>query len=562
MLRYIKIKNYALIEHVDISFSNGMTVITGETGSGKSILISAILFALGERFDAKLSTNTSSKKTIVEVCFDLGKHPNPYLKELFLSYDEVLDSEIIVRREFRSDGKSRSFVNDSPIKQAFLKKIAPYLISVYSQNEFLDLGSEAYQMRILDTYANNQTEIFAYQNHLTQYRKSSLEIEELEQQKKDAEDRKSYDEYLLNELIEADLKSDEQAELEVEQRSLDGVENIQSEMMRLENFLQKEDGLLSQFEIFQSGLAKIATHPQARVVSDRVQSMLLDLKDIEGDISRFSETLEVNPERLEEVNSRLGLIYDLQRKHNVNTIEALVEIRKKLQTSQSERIDVSERLQTLKDEWSDLAEKLNESAIRLYKSRIAVVEIVVAKLRNLLHLLGMPDVKLRIDVLPSDKYFSNGKDEVCVYFSANQGYDMQPLSAVISGGESSRVMLAIKYLLSEKQSLHTTLFDEIDVGVSGNIAHRMGEMMRTMSKKGQIIAVTHLPQVAVKGDYHYKVVKSKGGKEKVYSELVLLNENGRLVEVAKMLSNGEASDHAIEQAKTLIEYKTKATLLT
>ena len=555
MLRYIKIHNYALIENVEISFSKGMTVITGETGSGKSILVSAILFVLGERFEAKvLSSNLKkSQKTVVEIGFSFDGDMPQALKNIFLTEEELLESEITLRREIRSDGKSRSFVNDSPIKQVFLKKIRPYLLSVYSQSEHIHLSSETYQMQLLDTYADNHQELLKYQEYLSRYRSLTVELEDIKKKKKEVQDRKSYDEYLLNELTEVNLVPGEQVALEKEQKSLSSVEQVQVEMMRLHSFLQEEGGLLSQFGVLQTDITKIASYPDLRTISDRIQGMLLDLKDVEADMVRFLDTLEINPQRLEEVNHRLSSIYDLQRKHNVNTVEALIQIRDKLQVSQSQWGNVEEKLDALQREVLQVKKKLDEVALSIYKSRIGVVEILSSKLKSLLHLLGMPDVRIRIDILPSDTYFANGRDEVSIYFSANQGHDLQTLSSVISGGEASRVMLAIKYILSEKRSLYTMLFDEIDVGVSGNIAHRMGDMMRDMSTRGQVIAITHLPQVAVKGDCHYKVIKSKGSDdERVQSDLISLGQEARLVEVAKMLSNGEVSDNAIEQAKALM----------
>lgn len=544
------VKNYAIIDDLDISFEPGMTVITGETGAGKSVLMSAVMVVLGGRVDAKVLSKSS--RTVVEAEFSVQENRWSDFDD-FISEDDDFKGAFILRREVGSEGKSRCFLNDTPIKIASLKKIVPSLLNVYSQNEAFNLTTEDYGVQILDAYAVNEDEVARYKQHLLQYNKVKAALLELKSQQDELQKRRDYEEYLLEELKSAQLKSGEQSSLEKERKLLGSADEVKRELSILLDSLQGDKDVVSTLSSLSLGVEKLgSSHLELQQMAQRVRSISIDLADVASELRGFLETLEFDPVRLEEVEERLALIYELERKHNVGTDEALISFLGELEQRHLHSAGIDGKVLHLDTSLGSLKKELDDIALRIYRARIGVVDAIVTKLKTLLQSLGMPDADFRVDVTPTDRYLKDGRDEVSFFFSANKGRDLQPLYDVVSGGEASRIMLALKYILASKCLFSTVILDEIDAGVSGSIAHKMGETMLRMSQQSQVIVITHLPQVAVKGRVHYRVTK-RDVDGRAVSKLVALSGEDRLIEIAQMLSNSsEVSQTAIRQAGELM----------
>ena len=549
MITSLSIENFALIEKLNIDFSNGFSIITGETGAGKSILLGALGLILGKRADLT-SLKNKEEKCIVEASFSIGKYD---LKPFFDSNDLDYENETIIRREILPSGKSRAFINDSPVNLQQLQDLSFYLIDVHSQHQTLELSEEEFQFKIIDAIANNGTLISEYQSVLKNYRyiKSSLETKKTTLSAILKE--KDYNEFLYTELETANLIAGELEELEKTYEALNNVEFIKENLSALLNLANQEQfGLQKSLKEFKTILQKNSNFsPDYYALFERTSSMVIEFDDLVKELNRESELVLNDPEKLELINQKLQLIYNLQKKHQVKTVNELLEIKNELESKVISVAVLEQEIETLENNNKEFELQLDASALKINQSRNEAVPDLSQKLIEILNQLGMPNVRFKIDINASKVYQHNGKDSIQFLFSANKGTDFGLLKKVASGGEMSRIMLAVKFILSQYSRLPTIIFDEIDTGVSGEIANKMGEIMGDMSKTMQVFAITHLPQIAAKGSNHYKVFKTVLG-ENTISELKLLTNSERITEIAEMLSGKDISDSARNHAKALL----------
>lgn len=549
MITSLSIENFALIEKLDIDFSNGFSIITGETGAGKSILLGALGLVLGKRADLT-SLKNKDEKCIVEANFSIGKYD---LEFFFESNDIDYEQETIIRREILPSGKSRAFVNDSPVNLQQLQDLSFYLIDVHSQHQTLELSEEEYQFKIIDAIANNQEFLIEFQSDLKKYRVAKSTLESKKNEFSAVLKEKDYNEFLYQELEIANLKEGELVELEQQYQTLSNVEFIKENLDKLLSISNEEEfGVLKNIKEFKAVLQKnVGFSTEYQSLFERTNSLLIEFDDIVKELNRESDLVFNDPEKLETINQKLQLIYNLQKKHNVLTVEELIQIQTDLEGKVVSVVTLEEEIVELEKSIKDLELQLDEVANKITDSRRKAIPNLSEQLIAILNLLGMPNVRFKIDIIASETYFNNGKDSLQFLFSANKGTDFGLLKKVASGGEMSRIMLAVKSILSQYSKLPTIIFDEIDTGVSGEIANKMGKIMRDMSKTMQVFAITHLPQIASKGTNHYKVFKTVLGENTV-SELKLLNNDERIIEIAEMLSGKDISDSAINHAKALL----------
>ena len=549
MITSLSIENFALIEKLDIDFSNGFSIITGETGAGKSILLGALGLVLGKRADLT-SLKNKDEKCIVEANFSIGKYN---LESFFETNDLDYEQETIIRREILPSGKSRAFVNDSPVNLQQLQDLSFYLIDVHSQHQTLELSEEEYQFKIIDSIAGNQKIISEFQSALRKYRSAKSTLESKKNQFSSILKEKDYNEFLFQEMELANLKEGELEELEQQYQTLNNVEFIKENLDKLLSISNEEEfGILKNLKEFKATLQKNSNFSaEYQSLFERTNSILIEFDDIVKELNRESELVFNDPEKLEAINQKLQLIYNLQKKHNVLTVEELIQIQTDLEGKVVSVSTLEEEITVLENSINDFELQLNAVATKISQSRREAIPNLTEKLIDILNLLGMPNVRFKIEIIASDSYHNNGKDTLQFLFSANKGTDFGLLKKVASGGEMSRIMLAVKSILSQYSKLPTIIFDEIDTGVSGEIANKMGEIMREMSKTIQVFAITHLPQIAAKGTSHYKVFKTVLGENTV-SELKLLNSDERIIEIAEMLSGKDISDSAVNHAKALL----------
>ena len=549
MITSLSIENFALIEKLDINFSNGFSIITGETGAGKSILLGALGLVLGKRADLT-SLKNKEDKCIVEANFSIRKYD---LKSFFESNDLDYEDETIIRREILPSGKSRAFINDSPVNLQQLQDLSFYLIDIHSQHQTLELSEEEFQFKIIDSIAKNQDLVSEFQSILKKYRsvKSLLEIKKSNLSSILKE--KDYNEFLFNELASATLKVRDLEELEKTYEALNNVEFIKENLDKL-LILANEDefGLQKNLKEFKSILQKNSQFSQDfQSLLDRTNSIAIEFDDIVKELNRTSDLVFNDPENLELINQKLQVIYNLQKKHQVLTVEELLAIQSELESKVVSVTTLEQEISGFETTIIDLEKHLDNIALIISKNRSEAIPKLSEQLITILGQLGMPNVRFKIEIIPSNTYHLNGKDTLQFLFSANKGTDFGLLKKVASGGEMSRIMLAVKSILSQYSKLPTIIFDEIDTGVSGEIANKMGEIMREMSATMQVFAITHLPQIAAKGSSHYKVYKKVLGESTV-SELSLLNSDERIIEIAEMLSGKNISDSAMNHAKALL----------
>ena len=549
MITSLSIENFALIEKLDIDFSNGFSIITGETGAGHSILLGALGLVLGKRADLT-SLKNKDEKCIVEANFSIGKYD---LEFFFESNDLDYEQETIIRREILPSGKSRAFVNDSPVNLQQLQDLSFYLIDVHSQHQTLELSEEEYQFKIIDAIANNQELGIEFQSFLKRYRVAKSTLESKKNEFSAVLKEKDYNEFLYQELETANLKEGELEELEQQYQTLSNVEFIKENLDKLLSISNEEEfGVLKNLKEFKAVLQKnVGFSTEYQSLFERTNSLLIEFDDIVKELNRESDLVFNDPEKLETINQKLQLIYSLQKKHNVLTVKELIQIQIDLEGKVVSVATLEEEIVKLEKSIKDLELQLDEVANKISKSRREAIPNLSEQLIAILNLLGMPNVRFKIDIIASETYHNNGKDSLQFLFSANKGTDFGLLKKVASGGEMSRIMLAVKSILSQYSKLPTIIFDEIDTGVSGEIANKMGEIMRDMSKTMQVFAITHLPQIAAKGANHYKVFKTVLGENTV-SELKLLNNDERIIEIAEMLSGKDISDSAVNHAKALL----------
>ncbi len=549
MLTSLSIKNFALIEKLDIDFSENFSIITGETGAGKSILLGALGLVLGKRADLS-SLKNKEEKCVIEAQFDIARYN---LESFFEANDLDFEKETIIRREILSSGKSRAFVNDSPVNLQELQELGEYLIDIHSQHQTQELSEENFQFDIIDSMAGNTSEIAAYKSLLKKYRSLKTNLTALQSRLQEASKEQDYNSFLLEELLAAKLKSGEQEELESVFEQLNNVELIKENLDRAVSIAEEEQfGVLHNLKEIKASLQKIASFSaDYNSLFERITSASIELDDIISELSQKAESLMSDPEQLELVNQKLQTIYNLQQKHQVKTVDELLLIQEDLDKKVISVDSLQQEIGQAEKEIAESESGLDTIAATISEKRQNAIPVLIEKLVAILELLGMPNVRFKIELTLSDSYHANGKDDLQFLFAANKGSDFGLLKKTASGGEMSRIMLAVKSILAQYQKLPTIIFDEIDTGVSGEIAHKMGEIMKEMSKTMQVFAITHLPQIAAKGNTHFKVFKSVVG-DQTLSELKLLSADERVIEIAQMLSGKDISDSAINHAKALL----------
>lgn len=549
MITSLSIKNYALIEKLTIDFSRGFSIITGETGAGKSIILGAIGLVLGKRADLT-SLKNKEEKCVIEAHFEISKYN---LKEFFEVNDLDYEDETIIRREILPSGKSRAFINDSPVNLQELQDLSLFLIDIHSQQQTQELSDEGVQFKIIDAIANNFDTIQSYQKALKSYKADKSKLNALLKKQSDSGKEQEYNTFLLNELVAAKLKSGEQEELETDFEKLNNVEIIKEAIDKSLVIANEEQfGVFHNLNEIKTSLQKIALFsPEYQNIFERITSLAIEFDDVSKELQNASEKLLNDPAQLELVSQKLQLIYNLQKKHQVSSVDELIEIQANLGNTLLELDNIEEEIALLSESIDQKAIELDAFSATIHQNRTKAIPVLSQKLISILETLGMPNVRFNMELLPSETYFQNGKDELQFLFSANKGTDFGLLKKVASGGEMSRIMLAVKAILAQYSKLPTLIFDEIDTGVSGEIAIRMGEIMKQMSATMQIFAITHLPQIAAKGDSHFKVFKSTVDDD-TQSELKLLSQDERVIEIAQMLSGAVVSDSALNHAKALL----------
>ena len=549
MITSLSIKNYALIEKLAIDFSKGFSIITGETGAGKSIILGALGLVLGKRADLT-SLKNKEDKCVIEAYFDISKYN---LLPFFEANDLDYEDETIIRREILPSGKSRAFINDSPVNLQELQELSLFLIDIHSQHQTQELSEEKVQFEIIDAIADNQENILEYQLLLKSYKLDKSKLNALLKKQSESSKEQDYNTFLLDELVLAQLKSGEQETLESDFEKLNNVEIIKESIDKSLAIANEEQiGVMHNLKEIKISLQKIASFsPEYHSLLERISSLTIEFDDISDELNRCSEKLINDPEQLDLISQKLQLLYNLQKKHQVSSVDELIKIQTNLENTVLELGNMEEEITALTNSIHNKTKSLDTLSAMIHKKRRDSIPVLSQKLISILETLGMPNVRFKMDINTTSTYFENGKDELQFLFSANKGTDFGLLKKVASGGEMSRIMLAVKAILAKYSKLPTLIFDEIDSGVSGEIANRMGEIMKEMSQNMQIFAITHLPQIASKGTSHFKVSKSTIG-ESTQSELKLLSNEERVVEIAQMLSGNVITDSALNHAKALL----------
>lgn len=549
MLTSLSIKNFALIEQLSIEFENGFTTITGETGAGKSILLGALGMVLGKRADLS-SLKNKEDKCVIEAQFSISKYD---LQSFFETHDFDYDANTIIRREILPSGKSRAFVNDSPVNVSDLQELGVYLIDIHSQQQTQELSDEKIQFKIIDAIAENGNLLKKYSHLLKKYKSNKSELQKQREAYSNAQKEQDYNIFLLNELVDAKLVSGTQEELEQNFQQLNNVEFIKENMEKSLALAEEEQiGVIQGLKEIRASLQKIAGLTSEYLsISERTNSVLIEFDDIVSELNGFTEQLINDPEQLELLSQKLQLIYSLQKKHQVNSIEELIVIQEELENKAFALQHLEEAIEKFEKSIAINETELNSLANDLHKKRQKAIPVLAEKLLSYLTQLGMPNSQFDIQLLPSDSYFFNGKDELQFLFSANKGSSFGLLKKVASGGEMSRIMLAVKAVLAQYSKLPTIIFDEIDTGVSGEIANKMAFIMEEMSVNMQVFSITHLPQIAAKGNQHYKVFKETIDNQ-TQSQIIRLTQEQRVQELAEMIAGKDVSEAAINHAKTLL----------
>jgi len=549
LLVSISIKNYALINELHIDFSSGLSIITGETGAGKSILLGALGLVLGNRADSSSLKNTTTK-CVVEAIISIDTYS---LQDFFETEDIDYESNTILRREILPSGKSRAFVNDTPVTLLVLTALRARLIDIHSQHQTLQVSDQKFQFQLMDAVANNESKLASYKSGLASYTKEKKRLEEIQLAQREASLQYDYNSHLYNELLEAKLIEDEQELLEEKLDKINNVEEIKQNLSEALQLTTDENiGIQNLLFSLEQKLAKIASYSgEYQELLDRISSVKIESDDIIGEIETAYESVDFNPTEAEQLNDRLQLIYNLQKKHYVNTISELLTIQSELFKKVNTVENAEQSLLDQETIVKGIANKLDAVALKISDARSKIILKLSKQLADILADLGMPHARFQIKNTLSENYYKNGKDSLEFLFSANKGGQYGELKKVASGGELSRVMLAIKKILSENSQLPTIIFDEIDSGVSGEISNKMAHIMSKMSQKMQVITITHLPQIAAKGNQHYKVFKEEVNNITI-TNLKQLSEDERIVEIAEMLSGKNISDTALTHAKELL----------
>ena len=550
MLTNLSIQNYALIDDVNVPFSNGFTTITGETGAGKSILLGGLSLVLGNRADLS-SLKNQDQKCIIEADFDISKYD---LKQFFSQNDLDYEDHTILRREILPSGKSRAFVNDTPVTLDILKGLGGRLVDVHSQHQTLRMTENEFQLKVVDALAANQNKLSAYRRQLSVYRSETKTLQELLDFQANASKEHDYNSFLLSELEAAKLTSGMQETLEAEFEQLNNVEQIMEQLAAGHQLLNDEQlGLLGQLTDLKRVFQNLANFGDSYTnLNERVQSLFIEMDDVAEELETIKDKVEANPERLETVNAKLQQLYDLQKKHQAATVEELIVIREELSDKVNTIENIEDSIAEKKLLVQNATDELEAAAIAIREARNAVIAKLKTLLQEYLFELGMPSASFKIEINPSEAFKTNGKDDLVFLFSANKGSDYGELKKVASGGELSRIMLAIKSILAKYEQLPTMMFDEIDTGVSGEISNKMGEIMKDMSAHMQVFSITHLPQVASKGQQQFKVFKEEN-QSGTTTHMKKLSVDERVTELAEMLGGKNISESALAHAKQLLQ---------
>ena len=549
MIVSLSIENFALIEKLSVRFSDGFSVITGETGAGKSILLGALGLVLGKRADLS-SLKNKEEKCIIEAHFQLK---NYNLKSFFDDNDLDYEEETIIRREILPSGKSRAFINDTPVNLNELQELSNFLIDIHSQHQTQELSEDGVQFQIIDSVASNEVILNEFCIQLKEYKKIKSEIKLKRELLLSFSKEQDYNSFLLEELLAAKLKSGEQELLESQFEKLNNVELINENLSRILSLSNQDQfGIIQGLKEIKVSIQKIASYSQDfSDLSERISSLLIEFDDIENEISDLAESIHSDPVELQLLNEKLQLIYSLQKKHQVNSVDELLVIQNELDSKVVSSVTLESEISSLEKQLQNTESTLDDLAATLHNNRIKSIPVLTKKMEDILSNLGMVNARFDIQLIQKEVYLNNGKDEIQFLFSANKGSEFGLLKKVASGGEMSRIMLAVKSILSQYSKLPTIIFDEIDTGVSGEIAHKMGEILKGMSSNMQVFAITHLPQIAGKGKEHikvYKVIK----ENQTLSELKLLTQEERVLEIAQMLSGSNVTETALNHAKELL----------
>jgi len=549
LLTKVFIKNFALIDSLEINFSNGFSTITGDTGSGKSILLNALSLIIGKRVDHTL-LKKNNIKCIVEAEFNLK---NFKLKKIFKKNDLDYFDHSILRREVLPNGKSRSFVNDTPVNLDIMKSVGEKLIDIHTQNESLILSNDYFFFSLIDNLSEQQNIVNNFYQNLSLYKELNLELEKLNRLNTSLQNDYDYNLFLLNELLSAKLKNGEQLDLEKNLKVFKNSEEILSSLNQIDNLIEKDNNSIeNQIRNLNSILNNISKYSNKySIIKNRIESVLIELDDIKLELRDSSIDFNNNPFEVDEMESRLNLIYNLQKKHSVNSVHELIEITVNLQKKLEDNDNIEIDIENLKNDISSKESLLIEQSKKISISRKKILPNLKIEIENILSNLGMPNCSFKFNLTKSEKYNKYGKDLIEVLFSGNKGSEFSPIFKVVSGGELSRILLSIKSILSKHLKLPTMIFDEIDTGISGEMSNAMANLMVKMSKKMQIISITHLPQIAAKGLHHFNVYKHEN-LGITNTRVKKLNNEQRIEEIAKMLSGDKISSSALIHAKELL----------
>lgn len=548
MLYRLIIQNYAIIDHLEIDFAGNLNVITGETGAGKSILLGALSLILGERADPGVLFD-KSRKCVIEGMFKVKKQQ---VQAFFEEHELDMEDLVILRREISAAGKSRAFINDTPVNLSQLSALTQLLVDLHQQFDTLELEKSDFQREVIDALAGHAEQVSAYTRRFHEYAQLQKELKDLLQQRDQANKESDYNKFLLDELLEADLKDNEIESLEAEQQLLSHSEEIKGTLSRI-HFQLKEDEhpVLQQLRQLQASLQSLsAFHKEVPVLAERMQSSYLELQDIAVEVERLNDGLQFDAERMEQVNDRLAQAYKLLKKHGVQQTTELLQIRDRLQADLDGVLNLDDRITALEKQIVALETELNEAAVKITQQRQAQVKPFEEKVNALLAQVGMPNARIKVDIRQVPLH-AHGQDAIEFLFDANKSNQFAPIRKVASGGELSRLMLCIKSLVARSVALPTLIFDEIDTGISGEAAKQVGIIMKELARGHQVICITHQPQLAGKADAHYFVYKQMEG-EKVNTHVRLLTQEERITAIAKMLGGEKPTAAAIENAREMV----------
>ena len=549
MLKSLSIKNYLLIDDLSVSFNNGFTVITGETGAGKSILVGGISLILGKRADLSVNRD-KSKKCIIEGVFDIGSFE---LKSIFEENELDYETETILRREITVSGKSRAFINDSPVNLNLLSLIGSKIIDIHSQHQNIEVLNSEFQFELLDLISNNEENLSNYKKLYKDYQLKSKELNELINKKQTLLQTSDYNKFILDEIDNADILNEDLDDLENMQNYLSNFEETSRELNESLQIISNDDfGLTSSLLKLKNSIDKISNNSQKfNSISQRISSIRIDLEDISYEIDNFLDSMEQNPKKLDTIIKKIDIINNLFRKHSLNSIAELSTFRDNLFVKVNTTENIDNEIQILQSFCEDLKQKLINKALQINKKRISVIDDLTIQIENVLHNLGMVNSKFKINLSKTENFLTNGMDSIDFEFLANKGYEFKKIKDAASGGEMSRIMLSIKSIMAKYKKLPSIIFDEIDTGVSGEISKKMGLIMKDLGSKIQTFSITHIPQIAAMGESHFMIYKKDidGYTKTLISRL---NDNERIVEIAKMLEGNNASESAYTHAKQLL----------